>query len=62
MSVGKTSGRYGEKGGENGQHRYVQTLVSPQTHKALVMLALDRGCSLAALLGDIVINFLKERK
>ena len=56
------SGRFGEKGGDNRTFRYVQALVSASTHKALVLLALDRNCSLAALLGDIIRNFLKTKE
>jgi len=54
------SGRFGEKGGDNRTFRYIQALVSASTHKALVLLALDRNCSLATLLGDIVTNFINE--
>lgn len=51
----------GDKGGD-GRHKFVQTLVSPDEHKALTILTLDMNCTLAWLLRDIIKNFLKEKE
>lgn len=51
----------GDKGGD-GRHKFVQTLVSPEEHKALKVVALDMDVTLAWLLRDIIKNFLKAKE
>ena len=51
----------GDKGGD-GRHKFVQTLVSPEEHKALKILALDHNCTLTQLLRYIIKNFLKAKE
>ena len=53
--------RSGGKGGD-GSHKFVQTLVSPEEHKALKVVALDKDVTLAWLLRDIIKNFLKAKE
>lgn len=53
--------RSGGKGGD-GRHKFVQTLVSPDEHKALKMLALDKDVTLARLLRGIIRTFLKAKE
>ena len=52
--------RSGSKGGD-GRHKFVQTLVSPDEHKALKVAALDMDVTLAWLLRDIIRNFLIDK-
>ena len=59
--MGKILNNQHEKGG-NGSHKWVQALVSPDVHKRLRRIALDRDCTLASLLRGIVENFIKMEK
>jgi len=52
--------RSGNKGGD-GRHKFVQTLVSPDEHKALKVVALDMDVTLAWLLRNIIRKFLKSK-
>ena len=47
----------GNKGGDK-RYRFVQTLVSPEEHKALKVEALNMDVTLAWLLRDIIRNFI----
>ena len=50
------------EGGESLSHKYVQTLLSKEDHKALSMIALDREEPLQDLLRAIIKNYLNLRK
>ena len=51
--------RSGSKGGDE-RHKFVQTLVDSEAHKALKMLALERDCTLAFLLRSIIETFINK--
>jgi len=57
MSKNRTSG----KEGGDGRHRFVQTLISPEAHRALKVLALDKDVTLAQLLRDIIGDYLTTK-
>ena len=56
--MGKNN-RSDNKGGDK-KWKFVQTLVSPEVHKALTVLALDKGCTLALLLRYIIETFTEK--
>ena len=47
------------KGGDD-RYKWTQMLLSPDVHKRLKHLALDRGVTLKELLEDIVTNFINK--
>lgn len=57
--MGKTANN-SRKGGDN-RYKWTQMLLSPDVHKRLKHLALDRGVTLKELLEDIIKNYLERR-
>jgi len=58
--MGKTLNNH-KKGGDK-RYKWIQVLVSPDVHKRLRQIALDKDCTLASLLRYIIETFLKKEK
>lgn len=59
--VARTPNNLHKKGGDH-RYKWVQVLVSPNVHKRLRQIALDRDITLKELLGDIIEDYLNKER
>lgn len=57
MNMGRAANN--EKGGED-RHKWAQVLLSPDEHKRLKRIALDKDVTLKELLGGVIKNFINK--